>query len=95
MKKLMMGAAVAAGLFATVAVAQDARTAMRDEIILVLQAQQIDARTASVVAQCVMLQMSDDQVARFTGSASDAAKTAILDELGDPAALNACVSDNI
>ncbi len=82
-------------VIAAPAVAQDARTAMRDEIVLVLQAQQIDARTASVVAQCVMLQMSDDQVARFTGSASDAAKTAILDELGDPEALNACVLDEI
>lgn len=94
MNRLMM-AAMAGGIVATTAMAQDARTLMRDEIIVVLQAQQIDARTASIVAQCVMVQMTEDQVARFMGGATDAAKTAILDELADPAALNACVLENI
>ena len=93
MKNFLIAAALT--LAAGPALAQDARTVMRDEIIVVLQAQQIDARTASVVAQCVMAQMSDDQVARFNGAPNDATKTAILDELADPPALNACVLDNI
>ncbi len=93
MKKLILGGLFA--LSAGAAMAQDARTAMRDEIIVVLQGQAIDARTASIVAQCVMVQMTDEQVARFMGGATDADKTAILDELADPPALNACVLDNI